>query len=80
MCKDIICDENGSGSDIDSIPVYDVVCHNVLDLNKLEQVFKPCPSDTLYTVDHMSSCSGLLSKHKKLFSEGLGKFTKGKLR
>ena len=25
----------------------------------------------------MKPCSGLLSKHKKLFSEGLGKFTKG---
>ena len=75
MCNDILCDENGSGSDIDSI--YDVVCNNVVDLNKLEQVFEPCPSDTLYTVDHMSPCSGLLSKHKKLFSELLGKFTKG---
>ena len=72
-CNDILCDENGSGSDID----YDVVCNNVLDLNKLEEVLEPCPSDTLYTVDHMSPCSGLLSKHKKLFSEGLGKFTKG---
>ena len=75
MCNDILCDENGSGSDIDRI--YDVVCNNVLDLNKLEEVLEPCPSDTLYTVDHMSPCSGLLSKHKKLFSEGLGKFTKG---
>ena len=74
MCNDILCDENGFGSDIDSI--YDGVCNNVLDL-KLEQVFEPCPSDTLYNVDHMSPCSGLLSKHNKLFSEGLGKFTKG---
>ena len=76
MCNDILCDENGSGSDIDII-YYDVVCNNVLDLIKLEEVLEPCPSDTLYTVDHMSPCSGLLSKHKKLFSEGLGKFTKG---
>ena len=76
MCNDILCDENGSGSDIDSI--YDVLCNNVLDLNKLEQVFEPCPSDTLYNVDHMSPCSDLLSKHKKLFSKWLGKFTKGK--
>ena len=75
MCNDILCDENGSDSDIDSI--YDVVCNNVLYLNKLEHVFEPCPSDTLYTVDHMSPCSGLLSKHMKLCSEGLGKFTKG---
>ena len=75
MGNDILCDENGSGSDIDRI--YDVVCNNVLDLIKLEEVLEPCPSDTLYTVDHMSHCSGLLSKHKKLFSEGLGKFTKG---
>ena len=72
MCNDILCDENGSGSDIDSI--YNVVCNNILDLNKLEQVFEPCPSDTLYNVDHIS---GLLSKHRKLFSEGLGKFVKG---
>ena len=75
MCNDILCDENGSGSDIDSI--YDVVRNNVLDRNKLEQFFEPYPSDTLYDVDHMSPCSGLLSKHKKLFSKGLGKFTKG---
>ena len=75
MCYDMLCDENGSGSDIDSI--YDVVCNNVFDLNKLEQVFEPCPSDTLYNVDHMSPCSGLLSKHKKLFSGGLGKITNG---
>ena len=54
-----------------------IACNNVLALNKLEQVFELCPSDTLYTVDHMSHCSGLLSKHKKLFSEGLGKFSKG---
>ena len=66
MCNDILCDENGSGND----SIYDVVCNNVPDLNKLEQVFEPCPSDTLYSVDHMSPCSGLLSKHKKLFSEG----------
>ena len=78
MCNDIFCDENGSGSDIDSI--YDVVCNNLLDLNTLEQVFELCPSDTLYTVDHMSHCNGLLSKHRKLFSERLGKFTEGKLR
>ena len=75
MCNDILCDENGSGSDIDRM--YDVVCNNVLDLNKLGEVLEPCPSDTLYTVDHMSPCSGLLSKYKKLFSEGLGTFTKG---
>ena len=54
-----------------------MVCNNVLDRNKLEQVFEPCPSDTLYTFDHMSPCSGSLSKHKELFSEGLGKFTTG---
>ena len=35
MCNDILCDENGSGSDIDRI--YDVACNNVLDLNKLER-------------------------------------------
>ena len=64
-CNDILCDENDSGSDIYSI--YDVVSNNVLDLNKLEQVFELCPPDTLYNVDHMSPCSGLLSKHKKLF-------------
>ena len=57
---------------------YDVVCNNVLDLNKLEQVFEPCPSDTLYTVDHMSPCSGLLSKHKKLGN--WENFPRGKLR
>ena len=32
---------------------------------------------TLNNGDHVSPCSGLLSKHKKLFSEGMGKFTKG---
>ena len=74
MCNDIIVD--GNGCDIDSI--YDVVCNNVLDLdNKLEQIFKSCPSDTLYTIDHMLPCSGLLSEHEKLLSEGLGNFTKG---
>ena len=36
MCNVIVCDETGSGSDIDSI--HDVVCNNVLDLNKFEQV------------------------------------------
>ena len=41
-----------------------------LTFKKLEQGFEPCPSDTLYTVDYMSPCSGILSKHKKLFSEG----------
>ena len=44
MCNDILCDENGSGSDICSI--YDVVCNNVLDLNKLEQ-FSICVRLTL---------------------------------
>ena len=72
MCTDILCDENGSGSD----RIYDV-CNNVIDLNTLEQVFKPCLSDTVYNVDHMSPCSGLLSIHRKQFSEGLGKFIKG---
>ena len=36
MYNDILCDENGSGFDINSI--YDVVCNNVLDHNTLEQV------------------------------------------
>ena len=58
MYNDILCDENGSGSDIDGI--YDVVCNNVLDLNKLEEVLEPCPSDTLYTVDHITGSSKLL--------------------
>ena len=70
ICNYILSDENGSGSDIDSI-------YNVFDHNTLEQVFEPCPSDTLYTVDHMSPCSGLLYKHNKLFSEWMRKFTKG---
>ena len=78
MCNDILCDENGSGSDIDSI--YDVVYNNVLDVKKLEQVFQPCPPDTLYNVDHMSPCSGLLTKHKKLFSERRENLPRGKLR
>ena len=36
MWNDILCDENGSGSDIDS--TYDVVGNNVLDLNTPERL------------------------------------------
>ena len=80
MCNDILCDENGS--DIDSI--YDVVCNNVLDLNKLERVFEPCPSDTLYTVDNMSPCSGLLNVRclntRNYFPKGWENLPRGKQR
>ena len=75
MCNDIVCDENGSGSDID-----DVVCNTVLYRNTPEQVFEPCPSDTLYTVDHKSPSSGLLSKRKKLFLKGWENLPREKLR
>ena len=78
MCNDILCDENGSDSDIDSI--YNVVCNIVLDLNTFEQVFQPCPSDSLYNVDYMSPCSGLLSSIGNYFPTGWEILPRGELR
>ena len=63
------------------------VC-DVLDFDKLEQSLQPYHNGNVslqpyhngnvYTIDQMPNlCKDLLSKHQKLFSSGLGKFSKG---
>ena len=63
------------------------VC-DVLDFDKLEQSLQPYHNGNVslqpyhngivYTIDQMPNlCKDLLSKHQKLFSNGLGKFSKG---